>query len=807
MDCRALPAANSHTAYAGRVTDESCETKPGEPGSPSSAGLDPTSLKEWEVGDLIGSRYVLERKLGRGAMGDVYLARDYLLNKHVALKVLRAELAENRTTVRRFLREVALAHSVTHPHVVRIYDTGEKDGLPYFSMELLQGQTLDELVQQHGAASDGRRSTNEGSRLAIEEIRSIACEVLEAMEAAHQVGVVHRDLKPANVMLTHRGAIVMDFGVAGIETAVESPSISVANGDARSLVRTEAGTVFGSPAYMAPELWEGAPASIQSDIYAFGVMLYQMLSGKLPVEAPTPSAFLEKLRSERPISVRTLRRGTPWNLALLVDRCMNPDPDVRPASAAAAAALIRPLRGHAGRIAAVTMLVAGGIAAAGLLLRPGPIHERMGLDDANAMTDLAAAVRCYDLGDRHTALRHLERLAVIAPRSASAAFLRATLFHELGDGSARVTACEGRPAWNGDERWRELAEYACGPSYELAPALLGTLENTPGAMDAGMSSFAVVTSLVPRVEMMREQSHPVIAQAHRMIESLAERNDDAIWRLPTRRESAGVDLELALGNLPRARELADELANRHPEAPLLLAQAGWLALFTGDLERARALAVVLAQDAPELAFRLDLESGRLEHARHQLDEFHADPAHARLLAMWCGYAYRFEIERVPEHCRTLEPGLLHVLWAAGTERESDRLNMNPVEETISRRQHERNIGDCRAPDPLLPIISHVAPPFETYLTQLEISSGLCADDMDLSAIRDLARRLTSATPADPWALLLTAQVDDALGDAQAAHERRLHAAKRWRNADAELPLVQRLRQKLGIAGTGAVGSP
>src|SRR5689334_5830301 len=146
-------------------------------------------------------------------MGVVFLASDRLLKKQVALKVLRSDLAKSRATVRRFLREVALAHSVTHPNVVRIYDTGEADGLPYFSMEHLQGQTLDELIE----AGRPREGSDGDPPMMLREIREISYEILSGLAAAHEVGIVHRDLKPANVMLTHRGAIVMDFGVAGFD--------------------------------------------------------------------------------------------------------------------------------------------------------------------------------------------------------------------------------------------------------------------------------------------------------------------------------------------------------------------------------------------------------------------------------------------------------------------------------------------------------------------------------------------------------------------------------------------------------------
>ena len=245
--------------------------------------------------------------------------------------------------------------------------------------------------RQVGVGGDaGRRRDDEGSNapaMTLREIREISHEILSGLAAAHDAGIVHRDLKPANVMLTHRGAIVMDFGVAGFDSPGEAePKPNPA--EARSLVRTEAGTIFGSPAYMAPELWEGAPATVQSDLYSFGVMLYQMLSGRLPIEAPNAKVFLVKLREEKPTPVRQLRKDTPWTLALLVARCMRTEPEKRPVSAAVAANLVSPLRLRRRWIAAGVLVTAAAVSAAYLLRG---VHEdpqtALGLPDRVAVAD------------------------------------------------------------------------------------------------------------------------------------------------------------------------------------------------------------------------------------------------------------------------------------------------------------------------------------------------------------------------------------------------------------------------------------
>ncbi|MBL4683601.1 MAG: serine/threonine protein kinase, partial [Nannocystaceae bacterium] len=427
----------------------------------------------WAVGDLIAGRYEIERPLGGGSMGDVFLGQDRLLKKPVALKVLRPDLAQSRDTVRRFLREVALAHSVTHQNVVRIYDTGEEKGLPFFTMEVLQGQVLDELLDRHHSDT-----TTTADRLPIAKIRSIAFDVLDAMEAAHRAGVVHRDLKPGNVMLTHRGAIVMDFGVAGIDDMRERGKVPPATTTLRSLVRTEVGTIFGSPAYMAPELWEGQSATVQSDLYAFGVMLYQMLTGRLPYSAKTPAAFVEKLSTGPPPPLRSLRRDVPWNLVRLVRRCMARDPQERPVSASAAANLISPLRGQKRRRFVTGAIAVSSIAVASLWMRATPSWRELGLPDSLAEAELSAAVRAFDIGERAAALRRLDRLAVRTPQSAALAFWRATVMHDLGDVRGRVARCGLTPT-RGSPAWLKLAAAACEPRYRLALPAEQTLERGP----------------------------------------------------------------------------------------------------------------------------------------------------------------------------------------------------------------------------------------------------------------------------------------------------------------------------------------
>ncbi len=763
--------------------------------APEAEDLDDSA---WSEGAVIADRYLLERRLGGGAMGEVFLAQDRLLKKPVALKVLKPVLAENRATVRRFLREVALAHSVTHPNVVRIYDTGEAHGLPYFSMEYLQGQTLDEFI----GANPG-----ELPPMTLRELRDLGIEILRGLEAAHEVGVIHRDLKPANARLTHRGAIVMDFGVAGLDTL---PSPTPDPSEARSLIRTEAGTIFGSPAYMAPELWEGAPATIQSDLYSFGVMVYQLLTGRLPFEADSTKAFLEQLRTTRPTPVRALRKDTPRRLANLVARCMAFTAEERPGSAREAARLIEPLSGRR-RFAAV-----GGVAAGLAILgstyawtRPAE-HAQMGLPDEVALADLHGVVRAWDVGDHASARRGLERLATRSPDSAAVGFWQATIDHELGDEHARSAHCAGRE-WQGSEPWVELALAACEPSYSLSAALQGTLERHTGSLGDAFLPLAVRDSLIPRLETARSSRDEVLAEARAV---MARLESAPRWRgdtpVPIRWAIARADLAVALGETDRARDDLERLASEHPEAPAVLERVAWIHTVSGDRERASTAAEAIEPLDPRPSLRLLLDEGRLAEA-WSLVERSPDPAYrAGLVDTWCGYAFRFELDAMPAQCEELGPGLTRALWNWMRVNPADLEVMDSVEKTIFTRQKQLNLGDCFAADSPPAVLTHAPPPFETYLAQLEISATLCAQDSargEVGPARRSADQLLELDPSEPFAVLLDAQLDQVAGAQSKARGRRADVAAHWRDADPTLPLIRRLRESVTETARAPAADP
>src|SRR5215831_13592909 len=213
--------------------------------------------------------YEIQSPLGAGGMGEVYQARDTRLDRVVAIKILPSHLSDNPEARQRFDREARAISSLTHPNICTLYDVGHQDGMNYLVMEFLQGETLaDRLIK---------------GPLPLEQVLKYGIEICEGLEKAHRSGVVHRDLKPGNIMLTKAGAKLMDFGLAKAVPPEKPP----ASGLTATLVSpdgsqplTAQGTVVGTFQYMSPEQLEGREADARSDIFAFGAVLYEMLTGK-----------------------------------------------------------------------------------------------------------------------------------------------------------------------------------------------------------------------------------------------------------------------------------------------------------------------------------------------------------------------------------------------------------------------------------------------------------------------------------------------------------------------------------------------
>ncbi|NJD09125.1 MAG: hypothetical protein FIB01_01345 [Gemmatimonadetes bacterium] len=254
----------------------------------------------------LADRYAIQRELGRGGMATVYLAHDVRYERSVALKVLRPDLTAT-LGAERFQREIQIAARLQHPHILPMLDAGEAAGLLYYVMPYVEGPTLRTRLAREG-------------ELPIADVVRILRDVVDGVAAAHALGVVHRDLKPENIMLSGRHALVADFGVAK------------ALGDAAGEQRlTTAGVALGTPAYMAPEQAAGdAQTDHRADIYALGVLAYEMLTGDPPFTRSTPRALLAAQVTEAPVPVTERRDTVPPALASLVMRCLAKKPADRP---------------------------------------------------------------------------------------------------------------------------------------------------------------------------------------------------------------------------------------------------------------------------------------------------------------------------------------------------------------------------------------------------------------------------------------------------------------------------------------------
>jgi serine/threonine-protein kinase len=276
-------------------------------GTPQKAQPVTTSL---EVGQVLAQRYRVQRLLGKGGMGAVYLADDEVLGELVALKVISSSFASDEAAmIARFRREAAAARKVSSPSVIRIHDLGEaRPGLLYLSMEYFAGRTLTEMIAQRGIVP-------------LKDVQDILTQVATGLEAAHQAGVVHRDLKPANVLVGERGAVkIIDFGLA---TTMAGDGL------------TATGAILGTPHYMAPEQVRGKPVDARTDIYSLGALAYHLVCGRPPFAGDNAIAIGFAHLSEAPTAPVILRKDCPEKLSAAIVAALGKEPADRPASAKA----------------------------------------------------------------------------------------------------------------------------------------------------------------------------------------------------------------------------------------------------------------------------------------------------------------------------------------------------------------------------------------------------------------------------------------------------------------------------------------
>ena len=265
-----------------------------------------------QLQNTLRDSYTLGRELGGGGMSRVFVADEHRLNRKVVVKVLAPELMQG-LSAERFEREILLAASLQQANIVPVLSAGDSAGAPYFTMPYVDGESLRARLA-HGP-------------LPIAEATSILRDVARALAYAHERGVVHRDIKPDNVLLSRGTAVVTDFGIAKAIAASATAGV-------RGATLTQLGTALGTPAYIAPEQAAGDPNIDQrADFYAFGCMAYELLAGRPPFDAKTPQRLLAAHMSETPKPVTELRPDTPPELARLVARCLEKEPDARPRSA------------------------------------------------------------------------------------------------------------------------------------------------------------------------------------------------------------------------------------------------------------------------------------------------------------------------------------------------------------------------------------------------------------------------------------------------------------------------------------------
>jgi serine/threonine protein kinase len=255
-------------------------------------------------------RYEIRSKLGEGGMGEVYLARDTQLDRDIALKTLTPEVARDQQRLRRFLQEARAASALSHPNVAHIYEIGEVDGAHFIAMEYIEGEQLDRRI---GAQP-----------LALPQLLEFAIQIADALDEAHAKGITHRDIKSANVMITSRGRVkVLDFGLAKL--AGPGSDTRTSDSQMATRVKTSPGVVMGTVNYMSPEQALGREVDHRSDIFSFGVVLYEMATGQLPFTGATVTETIDRITHSQPQAIARLNYDVPAELEIIVKKALRKD--------------------------------------------------------------------------------------------------------------------------------------------------------------------------------------------------------------------------------------------------------------------------------------------------------------------------------------------------------------------------------------------------------------------------------------------------------------------------------------------------
>jgi len=507
-------------------------------------------------GSEMGERYRIVRKLGAGGMATVYLAMDVKHDREVALKVLRPEIAEGLAR-ERFLREIRIAGQLQHPNIVPLFDSGTADGRLYFVMAHIQGETLRERLARE-------------KRFEVSEVMHLLREVAGALAYAHERGVVHRDIKPENILLIDRRAVLSDFGIARAAHAARTPSGQL--GD----TLTQPGTSLGTPAYMAPEQAAGNPRiDHRADLYALGVLGYELLAGRPPFVGTTPQQVVVAQLLELPAPIGELRPDTPVGLGTLIMRCLEKEPEARPGTAKS---FLAELDGEAG----VSRRVSWRQRLEGrsrLSLRRGLTFGILTLLLITAIVSIPAVRRRFPLTSEspRSPSEVLSRIAVLYFDDASAdgrlRGLARGVTEDLIDALASVSGLtvisrNGVRPYEG----KAFAPDAVGRALNVGLLIDGTV--APAGQ--GSDSVALSVRLVDArsgVQLERETLSRLVGEPARLqrdltalVEMSLRRHIGAHVRLRKEQVAAGSDAAWQL--LRRARELKDEAAELDPPAAL-----------------------------------------------------------------------------------------------------------------------------------------------------------------------------------------------------------------------------------------------
>jgi serine/threonine protein kinase len=262
------------------------------------------------------SHYRILHRIGSGGMGEVYMAKDTELDRVVALKILRADVASNPDRLNRFVQEAKAASALDHPNVAHIYEIGEAEGVSYISMQYVEGTTVESMIQE--------------SPMQANKIVTIAMQAADALEEAHSKGIIHRDIKPSNLMVTQRGQVkVLDFGLAKVSPPLQQSDMS----NLITQVETVPGMIVGTIQYMSPEQALAKPVDHRTDIFSLGTSLYQMATGRLPFSGETPTETLNLVINANPEAIARFNPKIPYELERIIRKCLEKEPDRRYQSA------------------------------------------------------------------------------------------------------------------------------------------------------------------------------------------------------------------------------------------------------------------------------------------------------------------------------------------------------------------------------------------------------------------------------------------------------------------------------------------